>query len=410
MKVKSDNTHQKSKITKSPLILSPRQNSNPTSLGAVSDASIWEKAAALVSQSAAEKLYDPMNDQIITDRDKSYIQLVTFLRVGIPSVLSGVVATLVFPFLALTLASVMNDAGVFAVLSQDSSQFVQNFLTVSSLLFSILVGQTYYFMYQQQEAVYYSLFNEVTEAKSLLEQVALVCQGRSMYKPMLGFIEKYVRDDLKQLQGDPAVLLSARPVDDPLESIMYMTSVGVPSIVYETVRSLRQARAARLGALQRKLPLVHMLLLWILAGIELVSFPLLGAGTQTIGGYNILTVEGVIFGIMTFGIVMTLRVVGELWRPAGGAYNVDGVLSVMVSGLEEELQARMSGKLYSGNRNYPIPNVPIAMKEKEDGQETLPMLQQGGISDSAILIPAKKVASWVGKKLKRRLRMRASNK
>jgi hypothetical protein len=209
-------------------------------------------------------------------------------------------------------------------------------------------------MYQQQEAVYYALFNEVTEAKSLLEQVALVCQGRAMYSQVLNSIAQYVENDLKKIRDDPAVLLSARPVDDPLESIMYMTSVGVPSSVYETVRSLRQARAGRLGALQRKLPPVHLLLLWILAAIELISFPLLGAGTQTIGGYNILTIEGCLFGITTFGIVMTLRVVGELWRPAGGAYNVDSVLSVMVSGLEEELQARLSGtKVYAARDKSP---------------------------------------------------------
>ena len=262
---------------------------------------LFMKMASIFSQSAATRANKPYNVA-------GSVQLVTLLRVGIPSLIAGVASTFLFPFLALFLASVMNDAGVFAVLSQDSSQFVQNFLTVSGLLFSILVGQTYYFMYQQQEAVYYALFNEVTEAKSLLEQVALVCQGRSMYKNVLNYISSYVEYDLKQLQCDPAILLSARPIDDPLESIMYMTSVGVPSSVYETVRSLRQARATRLGALQRKLPKVHMLLLWILAGIELVSFPLLGAGTQTIGGYNILTVEGCLFGVMTFGIVMTMRV------------------------------------------------------------------------------------------------------
>ena len=96
----------------------------------------------------------------------------------------------------------------------------------------------------------------MTEAKSLLEQVALVCQGRAMYNKVLESMSKYVGGDLKQLQADPAILISSRPVDDPLESIMYLTSVGVPSSVYETVRSLRQARAARLGALQRKLPKV----------------------------------------------------------------------------------------------------------------------------------------------------------
>jgi hypothetical protein len=263
----------------------------------------------------------------------------------------------------LGLASLFNDAGVFAVLSQDASQFVQNFLTVAGLLFSILVGQTFYFMYQQQEMVFMALFNEVTEAKSLLEQVALVCQGRSMYSRCLDSISRYVQTDLKNLSADPAVLLSGRPADDPLESIMYMTSVGVPSTVYETVKSLRQARAARLGALQRKLPPIHMLLLWILAGIELLSFPLLGAGTQSIGGYNILTVEGVLFGVMTAGIVLTLRVVGELWRPAGGAYNVDSVLSVMVSGLEEELKARMAGSKVTSNNASSRNRAPSGINE-----------------------------------------------
>jgi hypothetical protein len=81
-------------------------------------------------------------------------------------------------------------------------------------------------MYQQQESLYYALFNEVTEAKSLLEQIALACSGRSMYHRCLDSIARYVKEDLKMLQADPAVLLSARPVDDPLESIMYMTSVG----------------------------------------------------------------------------------------------------------------------------------------------------------------------------------------
>ncbi|GKY93555.1 hypothetical protein MPSEU_000322900 [Mayamaea pseudoterrestris] len=194
-----------------------------------------------------------------------------------------------------------------------------------------------------------------------------------MYRRCLEAIDRYVKNDLKMLQADPAVLLSSRPVDDPLESIMYMTSVGVPSSVYDTVRSLREARARRLGALQRKLPRLHMNLLWILAAIELVSFPLLGAGTQTIGGYNLLTVEGTLFGVMTAGIVLTLRVVGELWRPAGGAYNVDSVLSVMVSGMEAELAARMAGsKVYkspsAAHDGENVEEYPSAVKEPNGAQ------------------------------------------
>ena len=150
--------------------------------------------------------------------------LLTTLRVGIPSIIAGIVAFFAFPSISLWLCSLFQDQGVFAVLSQDSSQFVQNFLSVSSLLFSILVGQTYYFMYQQQEMVYYALFDEVTEAKSLLEQVALVSQGRAMYGRVLACMSTYVQEDLKALEKDPAILLSSRPMDDPLETIMYLVS------------------------------------------------------------------------------------------------------------------------------------------------------------------------------------------
>ena len=62
---------------------------------------------------------------------------------------------------------------------------------------------------------------------------------------------------------------------------------------------------------------------------------------------------------------MTLRIVGELWRPAGGAYNVDGVLRVMVRGLEEELDARMSGKTYAATLNFPLPQFVTALDDSE---------------------------------------------
>lgn len=382
-----------------PEVAIPRQKEliakgSPKQSDAIIGNHVFEQMASWISQTAAEKTNASTND----DNKQRHVQLVTLLRVGIPSLISAILGTYLFPFLALTLATIMNDAGVFAVLSQDSSQFVQNFLTVAGLLFSILVGQTYYFMYQQQEAVYYALFNEVTEAKSLLEQVALVCQGRSMYRQVLKYISNYVEYDLKQLQCDPAVLLSARPVDDPLESIMYMTSVGVPSTVYETVRSLRQARAARLGALQRKLPKVHMILLWVLAAIELCSFPLLGAGTQTIGGYNILTVEGCLFGVMTFGVVLTLRVVGELWRPVGGAYNVDAVLATMVRGLEEELQLRMSISSNSNSNSSfkneilasPGPDIPSRSRKTKTSMDEQLRQQGAGAGLGRVLQSTKK--------------------
>ena len=94
----------------------------------------------------------------------------------------------------------------------------------------------------------------MTEAKSLLEQLCLIGAGRPFYGAALRCMQGYVKDDLRRLDIPPAEMLSRRPMNDPLEQIMLMTSVGVPSVIYETLKDLRLARAYRLGAMQRKFP------------------------------------------------------------------------------------------------------------------------------------------------------------
>ena len=55
-----------------------------------------------------------------------------------------------------------------------------------------------------------------------------------------------------------------------------------------------------------------------------------------------MTVESIMLGILTFGVVVTLNVVGELYIGRVGAYNVDSVLGVMVKGLYQELEGRLA--------------------------------------------------------------------
>lgn len=298
---------------------------------------IWEDTA---------KIFFPPNFADDFDQTKAYTNTVSLLRVGVPSFFLAASAKISYPYVAITLAGVINDSGVFAVVAQDASQYIQNILTTSGLTFSILVGQTYYFMYQQQEAIYLALFEEVTMAKSLLEQVALVSQGREqLYEKILECVQDYVREDLNKFNDvEPAVMISQRPCDDPLEEILYLTSVGEPSIVHQTLKSLRLARAARLGALQKKLPQLQIFLLWTLAALVLFTFPLLGAGVQTIGGMGILIVQSWFLGFIVFGICLVMGVISELRRPGDtGAYNARTVLKVMVEGLEEELDLRLRG-------------------------------------------------------------------
>jgi len=302
--------------------------------------------AALVSQSDGLGWQIPADDPVAVPDGDQDANTMTVVRVVFPTVFAFVVGCIIYEPWCKALQDLL-DVGstgrgpILNMLGMDQSQFMQNFLTVNGLLFTILCGNTYTSLYSQQERLYHALFLEVSEAKSLLEQACLVCQGRPFFPKVLQSIGAYVKNDLRRLDLEPADLLANRPMDDPLEFILYATSVGVPSTIYDTVRDLRQARGLRLGAMQRKLPPIHFVLLYVLGFLELLAFPLLGAGTASMSRENtVLAIQALFFGAMCGAIVMTLQVIYELWKPFGGAYTVDTVLAKMVRGLEDELRVR----------------------------------------------------------------------
>jgi hypothetical protein len=327
-------------------------------------------------------------------------QIRTIIRVGLPSILTAIFATSIYPSITHWLQSLPADIpqtlyiieplytdAVLTVLSNDLSQYIQNILTTCALLFGLLVGQAYYFTYKEQERVYYALYVEVTEAKSLLEQIALLSYGRrnrsgsridddghrgnnsnNLYSTLLTKLNEYVKYDLEVLSlRDPVdatisftkqytatttdtdddnnmARRKSNNNEDPLESILYATSVGLPGPIYDTVLSLRRARSERCGAIQTKLPNVQMIVLRLLGLIVLITFPICGSGSSSIAP-NVLVLQSVLFGILAFGLTTVLGVVDELRNSTnGGAYGVDGVLSVMVRGLKEELDDRLRGE------------------------------------------------------------------
>eukprot|EP00448_Togula_jolla_P020646 CAMPEP_0170581658 /NCGR_PEP_ID=MMETSP0224-20130122/7159_1 /TAXON_ID=285029 /ORGANISM="Togula jolla, Strain CCCM 725" /LENGTH=418 /DNA_ID=CAMNT_0010904813 /DNA_START=1 /DNA_END=1257 /DNA_ORIENTATION=+ len=275
----------------------------------------------------------------------------TVQSVAVWSLASMALSFLFFPLLQRVAWALLVGSGGPVPLSDPVMGYVGNFLALVSLLFSILAGGSYAALYSQNEAIFYALFAEVSEAKALMEQVSLVCSGRPFFRSVLENIQRYVERDLRRLDRPPAVLVAMKPRDDPLESILYLTSVGVPSVVYETVRTLRQKRGDRLGARQRKLPPVQIALLYVLGMLNLLTFLLFGTCAE--GAERHLC--RVLFALLAGAMMMTMRVIHELWNPAGGAYNVDGVLAVMVRGLEDELQQRLQGRTFSDTR---LPSPP----------------------------------------------------
>ena len=84
----------------------------------------------------------------------------TLVRVALPTIAATTLGFLFFDDLSLTIRSLL-DVGTIRILMADEAQFIQNFLTVIGLLFSILAGNAYAALYEQQEAIYFALFQEV---------------------------------------------------------------------------------------------------------------------------------------------------------------------------------------------------------------------------------------------------------
>ncbi|KAJ8610685.1 hypothetical protein CTAYLR_005668 [Chrysophaeum taylorii] len=288
----------------------------------------------------------------------------SLVRVAIPTMLAAGLGVGYYDNLSKYINENFLDQTSISFLSSDDIQFIPSFLTVLSLLFSILAGNAYSSLYSQQEDIYLALYREVSDAKSLLEQLGLVCSGRPFYNDALRMLQIYIKTDLRRLDVPPAELISRSPSEDPLESIMFLTSIGVPSVVYETVRDLRQSRGQRLGTMQRKFPFLGIVLLYILAILELAAFPLLGAGTAVGAADSIFKVQGALFGGLCGATMLVLQVIQELWRTSGGAFNVDAVLAKMVKGLTEELDLRASGA-NPRNVDLSLPTVLIEQREKE---------------------------------------------
>ena len=111
-------------------------------LMASSKESIWEKLASAI----VKVDYDAAGNPLDTATFKQYVQIVSTLRVGIPSLVTATISKLAYPGMSMAVAAVIHDPAVFDVVANDYSQYIQNVLTTSGLVFSLLIGQTYYFM------------------------------------------------------------------------------------------------------------------------------------------------------------------------------------------------------------------------------------------------------------------------
>jgi hypothetical protein len=295
--------------------------------------------------------------------------LKTLTRIAIPSLSASLLCFFtfsasthaIFDYVQTSFDGLETGAGYEAlnlILTDNSNQFIQNAHNFLSLNFCFLTSSTFSFLYNNQVKLYHALFEELSLLFSLVEQVALCSEGRKqVYKLLLLAIQRYINEDLKVIttisssnssnktnrEDLPLILLCQMPQNDPLQSVLYLTSVGQPSYIYSTIKSLRKARSIRLASLQRKMPEVNMYLLYILGFTTWVTFPLVTAGSYTVGGEELIDLFRNQLSLGVFGMGLVLGIINELKQPeVGSAYNVDySILGTMLDGLEKEVNGRL---------------------------------------------------------------------
>ena len=295
--------------------------------------------------------------------------LKTLTRIAIPSLSASLLCFFtfsasthaIFDYVQTSFNGLETGAGYEAlnlILTDNSNQFIQNAHNFLSLNFCFLTSSTFSFLYNNQVKLYHALFEEVSLLFSLVEQVALCSEGRKqVYKLLLLAIQRYINEDLKVItnissstssnttnrEDLPLILLCQMPQNDPLQSVLYLTSVGQPGYIYSTIKSLRKARSIRLASLQRKMPEVNMYLLYVLGFTTWVTFPIVTAGASTIGGEALIHLYRKLLSLGVFGMGLVLGILNELKQPeVGSAYNVDySILGTMLDGLEKEVNGRL---------------------------------------------------------------------
>lgn len=315
----------------------------------------WAAAVSAMAAAATRQLTSAGQSE---EDSISRKQLTSFLSILGQSAAVGLLAASAFCPLASALRSLLATPAQ-DVLKDDMTQFAQNAFAVLLLLFSLLLGETFSMLLDRQDRLCRAIYTEVSEARTLIEQLVLLSAGRqggdgswsSSSQNLLENVEAYLVQDLQQL-GKRRILpeRGAAPVD-ALETLLFATSVGVPSGVCDSVRAIRQARASRLAAAQRKFPLAHSGILWTLAMLATGIFVLLAAGmagfeadVATQSGH-LLAVLSPLFGVLVGAQTMTGMVMSELSKPGGSElFRSQDIVEQGLGGLLQELRQK---KLYA---------------------------------------------------------------
>merc|ERR1719408_745175 len=99
------------------------------------------------------------------------------MEVGLPALLCGLTAGLLFCPGSLALRDLLAET-TRAVIKDDMTQFTQNAFNLCGVFFALLLGETLGFLLQRLERLYRAVYDEIAEAKALVEQLGILAAAR----------------------------------------------------------------------------------------------------------------------------------------------------------------------------------------------------------------------------------------
>eukprot|EP00403_Amphidinium_massartii_P021537 CAMPEP_0178392154 /NCGR_PEP_ID=MMETSP0689_2-20121128/11532_1 /TAXON_ID=160604 /ORGANISM="Amphidinium massartii, Strain CS-259" /LENGTH=444 /DNA_ID=CAMNT_0020012719 /DNA_START=277 /DNA_END=1611 /DNA_ORIENTATION=+ len=218
------------------------------------------------------------------------------------------------------------------------------FKSSTSLLFSFLLGYTFFFLVSRQEKLYTAMYKELTYIQQIIEESPMLLTPE-LARDVLRMTRRYLQAGWwrnPRLLPRELVIRSLRSDKDPLEDMTRKLLEGYrqedPPDIFSgcqqmlmNVRSLRAARADRLAASQGVLPIAQFLLLSVIAFLSNLSIFIDGKSDTS------LTAQ-LLFGLIVGLQVAVLLAVRDLSDPSSGFYNISDTRGAFFYALDDEIE------------------------------------------------------------------------
>lgn len=284
------------------------------------------KNVVLLRSIDEEEEQESLCSQLKTKKNSKVLVFLGFLLFGTTTVLSSFLA---HPFLI----RLVKDVWQLEPLDGDTGGFETNVFSLLSILYAILFGNTFTFLYNRQERLVQELYEEVLCSEVLLEETFLAVHDSVERRQVVRVMREYVLHELYTPMDMNSPFMEGSPFLKLLKTIRALKhkhpeAVDIRGLLVACNR-LAEAQSRRSAAACQVLPAFHWVFLYLIVGSLITIFLVFEAAS---GSY---TSRRLIFSALCGLLLITSAVLEDLASPLSGLYTFRDQLDNRLSHLCE---------------------------------------------------------------------------